>query len=196
MYGGAANFPSTLYGGVEEMDDCVLSRPLQQLYAAYRTFGTPGARTIAQGQGDVGGVQVPGVGGGPPTIRFFSHAPITAVLDGRHMTSASADAMRTDGGLVRGSSMGYVAAQVRPEQWLSTVSEGLVTPRGGELIAAPPVYSTPYYSMNLTPVSACQAARQEQSKALSILQKALLEKKLAQLGHQSSVVAAAAAAGM
>jgi hypothetical protein len=121
---------------------------------------------------------------------------MTAVLDGRHMTSGSADAMRTDGGLVAASTLGYVAAQVRPEQWLSTVSEGLVTPRGGELIAAPPTYNTPYYSMNLTPVSACQAARQEQSKQLGILQKALLQKKLAQLNHQTAAVAAAASGGM
>ncbi len=173
------------------MEDCTLSRTMQQLYSAYRQFGTPGGTMIAQSQGGVGGVQVPGVGGAPPTIKFMSHAPLTAVVDGRHMASAGSDSMRTDGGLVRARTMGYVAAQVRPEEWLSTVSEGLVTPKGGEFIAAPPTYSTPFYSMNLQPVSACQVARQEQSQQLGILQAALLRKKLEQLGLQSAAMSAA-----
>ena len=178
-----------LYGGfgTTQDQDCVLNPAMRELYAAYRTFGTPGATYISQGQGDVGGVMVPGVGGGPPTIKFMDFSAAEAVVQGRHMPPGPSDAMFTDGGLVPARAMGYYAAPVRTEQYLSTVSEGLVTPRGGEFIAPPPTFGTPYFSENLMPVSACQVRRSEQSKQLDILQKALLKKKLQQLGHQSAV---------
>lgn len=173
-----------LYDSFVPSQDCLLNPAMRELYAAYRTFGTPGATYITQGQGDVGGVMVPGVGGRPPTIRFMDPRATEAVVQGRHMPQGPVDAMFTDGGLVPAASLGYYPAPVRTEQYLSTVSEGLVTPRGGEFIAPPPTYGTPMFSENLAPISACQARRAEQSKQVDILHKALLKKRLEQLGHQ------------
>lgn len=172
---------------------------MQSLYAAMRQFGTPGATRISQGMtSEVAPVQFFPPGGGPSTLEFSSYQPAAAVLDGRHIQYAAADAMRTDGGLVPSALSGYVAAPPRAEQWLQTVSEGLVTPRTGEIINTRRLYASAgpgTFSMNLEPMSASAHGRLERAERLKHMHAQLVRDKLMQAGFTLDPTSPAAATG-
>jgi hypothetical protein len=157
---------------------------MQSLYPAIRQFSTPGAMRISQGMtSEVAPVQYFPPGGGPPTLRFSNYQPAAAVLDGRHMQYSATDAMRTDGGLRSSAAYGYVAAPPRAEVFLQTVSEGLVTPRTGEMVNTRPSYPmAQQFTMNLAPTSASAHGREERGASLKHLHAQMLKDKLRQAG--------------
>lgn len=172
---------------VPQTDDCLCDSTMRDMYSAYRTFGTPAMRHITQGQGDVPPVQrkldAPAVPGAVPMkMQFMNYKPLEAAVDGRHVTCGAPGNYRDEllGGFGPSARYGFTAAPVRPEQVLQTVSIGLSTPRGGEMLNPRPFIPIMQPSMmSLTPVSEAAATRAENACRLNRMQQALVAQKLA-----------------
>lgn len=153
-----------------------------ELYAGHRTFGTPSARRIAQGQGDLPPVQRRAVPGGPSTPEYMNYVPLQSAVDGRHMRYGGTDVYRDEylGGFIPSASYGVTAAPVRPELLLDTVSIGLSTVKGGEIVNPRPfVPQMVQPALNLVPLSESAATRSENACRLNRMHKAMVAQQLA-----------------
>lgn len=147
------------------------------IYASQRLMGSAGNRRMAQGSGDMPPVQT--AMGGP---QFVNYQTLAAAVDGRHMTYQGTDTFRDEflGGFIPSSQIGMTAAPVRAELVLDTVSVGLSTTRGGEILNPRPFVAvmTPP-SMNLTPQSESAATRAENACRLNRMNQAVVAAQLA-----------------
>ncbi len=169
-----------LFSGAWADADCHCDRAKQETYGAYRLFGTEMNRRLAQAQGDVPPVQL-WAPDGTFSAQYVNYAPLEAAIEGRGMASTCSDTYRDDYAMGFRPAMerGLVAAAPRPEELLQTVSMGLATVRGGELLNPRPFYATTRpSSMNLTPVSESAATRAENACRLNRLNQAVVEQKL------------------
>lgn len=169
-----------VFSGAWADADCNCDRVKQETYASYRLFGTELNRKLAQAQGDVPPVQL-WAPDGTYSARYVNYAPLEAAVEGRGYASTCSDTYRDDYamGFRPASEQGFVAATPRPEQMLHTVSMGLSTVRGGEMLNPRPFYATTRpSSMNLTSVSESAASRAENACRLNRLNHAVVEQKL------------------
>ena len=163
---------ASLYG----TGDSLCNNNAFDMYASQRMMGNPAARRMAQGQGDA-----------PPVItsagpQYVNYETLSAAVQGRHMSYQGTDTYRDEylGGFIPASQVGMTAAPVRAEVVLDTVSVGLSTTRGGEILNPRPFVAimTPP-SMNLTPQSESAATRAENACRLTRMNTAVAAAQLA-----------------
>ena len=161
--------------------DSFCNSNIADMYAAKRTFGSPAAVRMTQGQGDVPPVQRRDQYG-VETAEFVNYQPLAGAVDGRHMKYGDTDTYRDEflGGFIPSSQIGMTAAPVRAEQVLDTVSVGLSTTRGGEILNPRPFVPLMMQPlMNLSPQSESAATRAENACRLNRMNQVLVTQQLA-----------------
>ena len=153
---------------------------MAEMYASQRVMGSAAALRMSQGQGDVPPVQRKN-GYGGESAEFINYQPLAAAVGGRHMMYGGTDTYRDEflGGFTPSSQVGITAAPVRAELVLDTVSVGLSTARGGEMVNPRPFVPLMMQPlMNLTPQSESAATRTENACRLNRMNRALVSQQL------------------
>ena len=170
---------ASVYGNTDASSFC--GAGISELYAAQRTMGNPAALRMSQGQGDMPPVQRRNAYG-IESAEFVNFQPLVAAVGGRHMKYGGTETYLDEylGGFMPSSLDGITAAPVRAEQVLDTVSVGLSTTRGGEILNPRPfVPLMMQAAMNLSPQSESAATRAENACRLNRMNRVLVAQQLA-----------------